>query len=81
MARLILTSTRTYHARSADHLALLVELVSKRGPGETAELSRRLGWDRSRLEGACRDAAGEVRKCPYGWELTPAGRIAMELGS
>lgn len=79
MSRFILTETRTFRSRTADHCALLLEMGT-RGPGETAELARRLGWTRARVEGAARDAVCEVKSSPYGWYLTAEGKAALELG-
>lgn len=77
--RILMTETRTFRSRTADHCALLLEL-GQRGPGETAELARRMGWDRSKVEGACRDAVCEVKKTDYGWVLTAEGKVALEVG-
>jgi hypothetical protein len=77
--KLILTSTRTFKARTEDNMRLLLEL--RKGPGEVGELAKRLGWERGRVEGACRDAVGEAERTDYGWALTKVGRVALELGS
>jgi hypothetical protein len=76
--RLILTQTRTYQQRSVDSMAILLE-VKARGPGEPTELARRLGWDRTRVDGALGDCRGELRRGQYGFELTAAGRCALSL--
>lgn len=78
-ARILMTETRTFRSRTADHCALLLELW-QRGPGEDAELARRLGWTRDRVQGAARDAVCEVKKTDYGWVLTSEGKAALEVG-